>query len=82
MSGLPSSKQLKHPSSYGRLTLKEILDNKDNIKVEGVYRLSYKFVYYVYMSLYSKKLSTSYNQPASNSRLSYRLDVRINLLLW
>ena len=36
MSGLPSGKQLKHPSSYGRLTLKEILGNKDNIKIEGV----------------------------------------------
>ena len=49
MSGLPSGKQLKHPSSYGRLTLKEILENKDNIKVEGVHQLPYKIVYYVHM---------------------------------
>ena len=37
MDGLPQEKSLKHPSSYGRLTLKEILSNKDNITVTGTY---------------------------------------------
>lgn len=37
MSELPQNKLLKHPSSYGRLTLKQILSNKDNIAIEGVY---------------------------------------------
>lgn len=37
MTGLPQNKLLKHPSSYGRLTLKQILSNKDDITIEGVY---------------------------------------------
>lgn len=35
MDGLPQNMFLKHPSSYGRLTLKQILSNKDNITVHG-----------------------------------------------
>ena len=34
--GLPEEKSLKHPSSYGRLTLRQILANKDNIIVQGM----------------------------------------------
>jgi len=37
MVGLPQNISLKHPSSYGRLTLKQILSNKDNITVHGMY---------------------------------------------
>ena len=36
VSGLPEDKFLKHPSSYGRLTLRQILVNKDNITVQGM----------------------------------------------
>ena len=36
VSGLPEDKSLKHPSSYGRLTLRQILANKDNITVKGM----------------------------------------------
>ena len=36
VSGLPEDKSLKHPSSYGRLTLRQILANKDNITVKGI----------------------------------------------
>ncbi len=37
MDGLPLNKSLKHPSSYGRLTLKQILSNKDDIAIQGSY---------------------------------------------
>lgn len=37
MDGLPQDKCLKHPSSYGRLTLQQILSNKDSITVKGMY---------------------------------------------
>ena len=60
MSGLPLNKQLKHPSSYGRLTLQEILDNKDNIKVEGINKLVYNKICDCYgVSLHSEKSSAS-----------------------
>jgi len=74
MNGLPSGKQLKHPSSYG---LKEILENKDNIKVEGEIfdKLAYKNLYI--MSFLSEKLPTCHYQSASKSRFSYRLDLHI-----
>ena len=36
VSCLPEEKSLKHPSSYGRLTLRQILANKDNIIVQGI----------------------------------------------
>ena len=60
MNGLPLSKQLKHPSSYGRLTLKQILDNKDNIEVEGINKFAYdKICDYVDILLHSEKPSTN-----------------------
>ena len=36
VSGLPEGRSLKHPSSYGRNTLRQILANKDNITVQGI----------------------------------------------
>ena len=33
--GLPTSCALKHPSSYGKSTLKSILDNRENLKLYG-----------------------------------------------
>ena len=33
--GLPNGKTLKHPSSYGQATLKEILASKHSIKLTG-----------------------------------------------
>ena len=61
MSGLPLNKQLKHPSSYGRLTLQEILDNKDNIKVQDINNLVYhKICDYFGASLRSEKSSASF----------------------
>ena len=57
---MPLRKQLKHPSSYERLTLKQILDNKDNIEVEGINKFAYdKICDYVDISLHSEKPSTS-----------------------
>ena len=44
VSGLPEEKSLKYPSSYGRLTLRQILANKDNITVQGSYT-NYRYVY-------------------------------------
>ena len=70
MNGLPSGKQLKHPSSYGRLTLKEILENKDNIKVEGVIfdKLAYKnnFICHFLVRNYPH---VTINQPQSQDSL-------------
>ena len=33
--GLPASCVLKHPSSYGKSTLRGILDNRENLKLYG-----------------------------------------------
>ncbi len=33
--GLPDGRTLKHPSSYGKTSLKKILQNRENIKVKG-----------------------------------------------
>ena len=33
--GLPTSCTLKHPSSYGKSTLKSILENRENLKLYG-----------------------------------------------
>ena len=33
--GLPSNCALKHPSSYGKSTLKSILNNRENLKLYG-----------------------------------------------
>ena len=33
--GLPASCALKHPSSYGRSTLRSILDNRENLRLYG-----------------------------------------------
>lgn len=37
MEGLPAGLSLKHPSSYGKDTLKEILSKKDQLKIQGSY---------------------------------------------
>ena len=37
MEGLPAGLSLKHPSSYGKDTLKEILSKKDLLKIQGSY---------------------------------------------
>lgn len=37
VSGLPDGKPLKHPSSYGKTTLKKILENREKIKIQGTY---------------------------------------------
>ena len=61
MKGLPLSKQLKHPSSYGRLTLKQILDNKESIKFEGINKLIYEriFIMLVYFCIVRSHLQVS-----------------------
>ena len=33
--GLPANCALKHPSSYGKSTLRNILDNRENLKLYG-----------------------------------------------
>ena len=48
MNGLPPNKSLKHPSSYGRLTLKQILSSKDNITIEGAYNIYVRMYIYNY----------------------------------
>ena len=37
MEGLPAGLSLKHPSSYGKDMLKEILSKKDQLKIKGSY---------------------------------------------
>lgn len=53
VSGLPEDKSLKHPSSYGRLTLRQILANKDNITVKGMAM----YMWLVYLQSYSNVVS-------------------------
>lgn len=45
--GLPSNCALKHPSSYGKSTLKSILDNRENLKLYGE-KVTNSYMYIVY----------------------------------
>ena len=84
--GLPTSCALKHPSSYGKSTLKSILDNRENLKLcgEEVRRMctcTYMYMYaasieYLCHKFYSSSLvimQYMYRHESLNASVEVRL---------
>ena len=56
INGLPTSCALKHPSSYGKSTLKSILDNRKNLKLYGEKVKRMCTCTYMYMYMYAASI--------------------------
>ena len=52
MEGLPGNLPLKNPTAYGKVTLQEIIANKDTLKLHG--NLCSDVLIYVIMNLFIK----------------------------
>lgn len=56
--GLPGGRPLKHPSSYGHATLKEIVKSRENVKLKG----NYLYILHIHAGYMHVQPGTNYCQ--------------------